>query len=79
MGISLFFKRYRLQSLSRYLKIRRLTVGYSTISERDVEVQSTLVISKSKGPCETLRDIRTSTYQIRRIEENTNPTTKFHK
>ena len=35
-------------------------------------VQSTLVISKSKGPSETLRDIRTSTYQICRIEENTN-------
>ena len=43
------------------------------------ELQSTLVISKSKGPSETLRDIRTSTYQIWRIEENTNGTTKFHK
>ena len=31
------------------------------------EVQSTLVISKSKGPFETLRAIRTSTYQICRI------------
>ena len=28
------------------------------------KIQSTLVISKSKGPSETLRDIRTSTYQI---------------
>ena len=28
------------------------------------EIQSTLVISKSKGPTKTLRDIRTSTYQI---------------
>ena len=26
------------------------------------KLQSTLVISKSKGPSETLRDIRTSTY-----------------
>ena len=43
------------------------------------QIQSTLVISKSKGPSETLRDIRTSTYQICRIEENTNRTTKFHK
>ena len=43
------------------------------------EIQSTLVISKSKGPSETLRDIRTSTYQIFRIEENTNRTTKFNK
>ena len=41
--------------------------------------QWTLVISKSKGPSGTLRDIRTSTYQIWRIEENTNGTTKFHK
>ena len=41
--------------------------------------KSTLVISKSKGPSETLRDIRTLTYQMYRIEENTNRTTKFHK
>ena len=43
------------------------------------QIQSTLVISESKGPSETLRDIRTSTYQICKIEENTNRTTKFHK
>ena len=43
------------------------------------KIQSTLVISKLKGSSETLRDIRTSTYQISRIEENTNRTTKFHK
>ena len=42
-------------------------------------LQSTLVISKSKGPSEILRDIRTSTYQICRTEENTNQITKFHK
>ena len=42
-------------------------------------LQSTLVISKSKGPSETLRDIRISTYQIWRIEENTSGTSKFHK
>ena len=41
--------------------------------------QSTLVISKSKGPSETLRDIHTSTYQICRIAENTNETTTFYK
>ena len=34
-----------------------------------IMVQSTLVISKSKGPSKTLRDIRTSTYQIYSIEE----------
>ena len=33
-------------------------------------VQSTLVISKSKGLYETLRDIRTSTYQICGTDEN---------
>ena len=32
-------------------------------------VQSTLVISKSKGPSKTRRDIRTSTYQISSIKE----------
>ena len=35
------------------------------------ELQSTLVISKSKGPSETVLDIRTSTYQICSIEEKT--------
>ena len=48
-------------------------------ANRRLIIQSTLVISKSKGPSETLRDIRTSTYQMCRIEENTNRTTKFHK
>ena len=32
-------------------------------------IQATLVISKSKGPSNTVRDIRTSTYQICSIEE----------
>ena len=32
-------------------------------------IQSTLVTSKSKGPSETLGDIRTSTYQMCSIEE----------
>ena len=44
-----------------------------------LEIQWTLVISKSKGPSETLRDTRSSAYQIWRIEENTSGTTKFHK
>ena len=39
--------------------------------EHQENIQSTLVISKSKGPSETVRDIRTSTYQICSIEENT--------
>ena len=36
--ISLFMKHYRLQLHSRYLIIQRLTVGYSAISLREVEV-----------------------------------------
>ena len=44
-----------------------------------IDLPSTLVVWKSKGPSETLRDIRTSTYQMCSIEENTIGTTKFHK
>ena len=44
-----------------------------------LKLQSIFVISKSKRPSEILRDNRTSTYQICRIEEYTNRTTKFHK
>ena len=33
------------------------------------QIQSTLFISKLKGPSETLRDIRASTYQIFKIEK----------
>ena len=43
------------------------------------QLQSTLVISNSKGLSETLRDIRTSTYQIFRIEEKITRTTTFNK
>ena len=42
-------------------------------------IQSTLVISNSKGLSEILRDIRTSTYQICRIEEKIIRTTTFNK
>ena len=45
-----------------------LVSSFPTTSVR-FYIQSTLVISKSKGLSETLRDIRTSTYQICRIEE----------
>ena len=44
-----------------------------------IQIQSTLVISKSKELSEILRDIRTSTYQIYRIEEQINRITTFHK
>ena len=40
-------------------------------AKTNIIIQSTLVISKSKGPSETVRDIRTSTYQICSIEEKT--------
>ena len=42
-------------------------------------IQSTLVISISKGLSEILRDIRSSTYQICRIEEKIIQTTTFNK
>ena len=42
-------------------------------------LQSTLVISNSKGLSEILRDIRTSTYQSCRIEEKIVRTTTFNK
>ena len=45
-----------------YGEIRKIPQKYH-------QIQSTLVISKSKGLSEMLRDIRVSTYQICRIEE----------
>ena len=42
-------------------------------------IQLTLVISNSNGLSEILRDIRTSTYQICRIEKKLNQTTTFNK
>ena len=44
-----------------------------------LELQSTLVISNSKGLSEILRDIRTSTYQICRIGEKLIRLTIFNK
>ena len=44
-----------------------------------IKLQSTLVISNSKGLSEILRDISTSTYQICRIEEKIIRTTTFNK
>ena len=46
---------------------------------KQTHIQSTLVISKSKGLSEILRDIRTSTYQICRIEEKLIRLTTFNK
>ena len=44
-----------------------------------IQVQSTLVILNSKGLSEILRDIRTSTYQICRIQEKLIRLTTFNK
>ena len=44
-----------------------------------IKNQFTLIILKCKGLSEILQDIRTATYQISRIEEKINQTTKFHK
>ena len=43
------------------------------------DIQSTLVISNSKGLSEILRDIRSSTYQVCRIEEKIIWLTTFNK
>ena len=56
-----------------------LVIGQVFFFQKQPKIQSTLVISKSKGPAETLRDIHTSTYQMCRIKENTKQTTRFHK
>ena len=58
------------------MSVKLIPSGYS--SEKCL-IQSTLVISNSKGLSETLRDIRTSTYQIFRIEEKIIRTTTFNK
>ena len=46
---------------------------------KGAKIQSTLVISNSNGPSEILRDIRTSTYQICRVEEKLIRLTTFNK
>ena len=46
-------------------EVRKYNVDFPT----NLELQSTLVISKSKGLSEILLDIHTSTYKICRIEE----------
>ena len=49
------------------------------IIKKHIYIQSTLVISNSKGLSETLRDIRISTNQIFRTEEKIIRTTTFNK
>ena len=57
----------------------RVKSGAYSISWVCSLIQSTPVISKAKGSSEILRDIRTSTYQICRIEEKIIRTTTFNK
>ena len=76
---------------SRYLEFqgtlwntKNICFGYLLESPRwgdsnKYQIQSTLVISNSKGPSEILRDIRSLTYQICRIEEKIIRTTTFNK
>ena len=72
---------YKIDEKGSQLLISRTLISQSisNIKYHSMDIQSTLVISKSKGPSETLRDIRTSINQICRIEENTNHTIKFNK
>ena len=55
-----------LQCIREYFEISLLRD-----SDCQLNIQLTLVISKSKGPSKTVRDIRTSTYQICSIEDKT--------
>ena len=52
---------------------------FAFLVQENKKIQLTLVISNSKGLSEILRDIRTSTYQICRIEEIIIRTTTFNK
>ena len=55
------------------------TCMYSEYIPFFLKIKSTPVISNSKGLSEKLRDIRTSTYQICRIEEKLIRLTTFNK
>ena len=63
-----------------YYNLRRFytCVNFVHLNEAN-NIQSTLVISNSKGLSEILRDVHTSTYQICRIEEKIIRTTTFNK
>ena len=72
---------------SIYSKLIRSSTHHYAINSRSFkalaptvfEIQSTLLISNSKGLTETLWDIRTSTYQSWESEETINWTTTFSK
>ena len=71
------------KSLDIYFKSPILVVQWKTRSQLaeniEIQVQSTLVISTSKGLSEILRAIRTSTYQICRFEQKLIRLTSFNK
>ena len=64
-----------MELLDRYFFVMRLDISQLNLSvhmknkTKTVHIQSTLVISNSKGLSEILRDVRSSTYQVCRIEE----------
>ena len=67
---------------SKAMSKSRASQSYTVVVVRvtyNVQIQSILVISNSKGHSEILRDIRTSTYQICRIEEKIIRATTFNK
>ena len=69
------------KEINKYAKIITRYIFITTLKLHcTCKLQSTLVISKSRGLSEILRDIRTSTYQICRIEKKVNRTTTrtFH-
>ena len=57
----------------------RTNYYFTIVGLKLVQVQSTLVISNSKGLSKILRDLRTSTYQICRTEEKLIQLTTFNK
>ena len=65
-----------LKLLCAYIQVHIFKKGSCQLLTK---VQSTLVISNSKGLSEILRDIHTSTYQICRIEEKLIRLTTFNK
>ena len=67
------------QEIVWLMKHNQLVVTHHSKSGVYRGIQSTLVISNSKGLSEILRDIRTSTYQICRTEEKIIRLTTFNK
>ena len=61
------------------IKYPSLANSLTLVYVKKPPIQSTLVISNFKGLSKILRDIRTSTYQICRIEEKIIRTTTFNK